>query len=209
MSLECCGRLLGYLQRHYHVLLLSLLCYFASIISLYPPSSHIFSTYLLNRVVCWCCVDSCLDLGSGMMAMVNPLPLRKLPLCCCFHTYPLILLTTIQDKTIDTFPLRSTYSGENTNFYTKYFNSHPPPPPMCKIEKWKGVLELLTNLKSFPSNFLAFVNTTVLAGMLRPRANVSVAKRAWKEQSQSTTTTLQDSIVNFSACKESGYTYFD
>ena len=148
-------------------------------------------------------------LGSGMMAMVNPLPLRKLPLCCCFHTYPLILLTTIQDKIIDTFPLRSTYLGENTNFYTKYFNSHLP--LMCKIEKWKEVLELLTNLKSFPSNFLAFVNTTVLAGMLRPRANVSVAKRAWKEQSQSTTTTttLQDSIVNFSACKESGYTYFD
>ena len=61
-------------------------------------------------------------------------------------------------------------------FYTKYFNSHLP--PLCKIEKWKEVLELLTNLKSFPSNFLAFVNTTVLAGMLRPRANVSVAKRA-------------------------------
>lgn len=66
VSLECCGRLLGDLQRHYHVLLLSLLCYFASIISLYPPSSHIFSTYLLNRVACWCCVDSCLELGSGI-----------------------------------------------------------------------------------------------------------------------------------------------
>lgn len=64
------------------------------------------------------------------------------------------------------------------------------------MQNWKveEVLELLTNLKSFPSNFLAFVNTTVLAGMLRPRANVSVAKRAWKEQSQSTTTKLQDSI---------------
>lgn len=187
-------------------------CYpcFAILLPSYPytlPPSHIFSTYLLNRVVCWCCVDSCLELGSGMVAMVNLLPLRKLPLCCCFHTSPLILLTTIQDKTIDTFPLRSTYSGENTNFYTKYFNSHLP--PLCKIEKWKEVLELLTNLKSFPSNFLAFVNTTVLAGMLRPRANVSVAKRAWKEQLQSTTTKLQDSIVNFSACKESGYTYFD
>ena len=111
---------------------------FATLLPSYPytlPPSHIFSTYLLNRVVCWCCVDSCLDLGSGMMAMVNPLPLRKLPLCCCFHTYPLILLTTIQDKTIDTFPLRSTYSGENTNFYTKYFNSHPPPPP--HVQNWK------------------------------------------------------------------------
>ena len=115
-------------------------CYpcFATLLPSYPyplPPSHIFSTYLLNRVVCWCCVDSCLDLelGSGLMAMVNPLPLRKLPLCCCFHTYPLILLPTIQDKIIDTFPLRSTYSGENTNFYAKYFNSHLP--PMCKIEK--------------------------------------------------------------------------
>ena len=117
-------------------------CYpcFATLLPSYPytlPPSHIFSTYLLNRVVCWCCVDSCLDLGSGvwglgsgMMAMVNPLPLRKLPLCCRFHTYPLILLTTIQDKTIDTF--------QNINFYTKYFNSHLP--PKCQSEKWKEVL---------------------------------------------------------------------
>ena len=114
---------------------------FATLLPSYPytlPPSHIFSTYLLNRVVCWCCVDSCLDLGSGMMAMVNPLPLRKLPLCCCFHTYPLILLTTIQDKTIDTFPLRSTYSGENTNFYTKYFNSHSISPQCAKLKSGRG-----------------------------------------------------------------------
>ena len=37
---------------------------------------------------------------------------------------------------------------------------------------------LLTHLKSFPSNFLALVKTTVLAGMFRPRANVSVANNA-------------------------------
>ena len=41
---------------------------------------------------------------------------------------------------------------------------------------------VLTNLKSFPSNFRAFVNTTVLAGMLRPRANVSVANKAWQKK---------------------------
>ena len=77
-------------------------------------------------------------LGSGMMAMVNPLPLRKLPLCCCFHTYPLILLTTIQDKTIDTFPSRSTYSGENTNFYPKYFHSHSISPQCAKLKSGRG-----------------------------------------------------------------------
>ena len=43
-------------------------------------------------------------------------------------------------------------------------------------------LMVLTNLKSFPSNFRAFVNTTVLAGMLRPRANVSVANKAWQKK---------------------------
>ena len=41
---------------------------------------------------------------------------------------------------------------------------------------------VLTNLKSFPSNFRALVNTTVLAGMLRPRANVSVANKAWQKK---------------------------
>ena len=33
----------------------------------------------------------------------------------------------------------------------------------------------LTHLNSLPSNFRALVNTTVLAGMFSPRANVSVA----------------------------------
>lgn len=42
-------------------------------------------------------------------------------------------------------------------------------------------VHVLTNLKSLPSNFRAFVNTTVLAGMLRPRANVSVANRAYQK----------------------------
>ena len=36
----------------------------------------------------------------------------------------------------------------------------------------------LTHLKSFPSNFLALVNNTVLAGIFRPIANVSVANKA-------------------------------
>jgi hypothetical protein len=39
-------------------------------------------------------------------------------------------------------------------------------------------LTLLTHLKSLPSNFRGFVNTTVLAGMFKPRANVSVANNA-------------------------------
>lgn len=37
---------------------------------------------------------------------------------------------------------------------------------------------LLTHRKSFPSNFRAFVNKTVLAGMLIPIAKVSVANKA-------------------------------
>jgi len=51
-----------------------------------------------------------------------------------------------------------------------------------KLHCWfcDAKLSILTNLKSFPSNFLAFVNTTVLAGMLRPRAKVSVANKAFQ-----------------------------
>ena len=37
-----------------------------------------------------------------------------------------------------------------------------------------------THLKSFPSNFLALVNSTVLAGIFKPIANVSVANNAYK-----------------------------
>ena len=40
-----------------------------------------------------------------------------------------------------------------------------------------------SNLKSFPSNFWVDVNRTVLAGMLRPMAKVSVAKRAFNKPS--------------------------
>ena len=43
-----------------------LLCFCHIPIPSPPPPSHIFITYLLNRVVCWCCVDSCLELGSGV-----------------------------------------------------------------------------------------------------------------------------------------------
>lgn len=41
-------------------------------------------------------------------------------------------------------------------------------------------LLIQTHRKSLPSNFRQFVNRTVLAGMLRPIAKVSVAKRAYK-----------------------------
>ena len=37
-----------------------------------------------------------------------------------------------------------------------------------------------THLKSFPSNFLALVNSTVLAGIFKPIAKVSVANNAYK-----------------------------
>lgn len=44
--------------------------------------------------------------------------------------------------------------------------------------------KLHTHLKSFPSNFLALVKTTVLAGMLSPRAKVSVANSALMRPSE-------------------------
>ena len=43
------------------------------------------------------------------------------------------------------------------------------------------VVHLHTHLKSLPSNFLAPENSTVLAGMFRPKANVSVANKAYDE----------------------------
>ena len=39
-------------------------------------------------------------------------------------------------------------------------------------------INIHTHLKSFPSNLRALVNSTVLAGMFKPMANVSVANKA-------------------------------
>ena len=44
----------------------------------------------------------------------------------------------------------------------------------------------LTVRNSFPSNFCVFVKTTVRAGILRPRANVSVANNACGREKKKT-----------------------
>ena len=68
-------KLLGQIKRHYHMLLLFLLCYFAlfdSLPSSLPPSlpsASWVSIHSTLHVVCECCVNSFPQMRSGLFAM--------------------------------------------------------------------------------------------------------------------------------------------
>ena len=75
----------GGLQGHCHVLLLELRCWScsASLLACFlpPPPSHIFlGKYQFHTLVfpVQCCVDRCLEVGCGSVAMVTSLLLRRL-----------------------------------------------------------------------------------------------------------------------------------
>ena len=73
------GRVQGGLQGHCHVFCWSFALLACLLACFFPPSlPHLWGKYQFHTLVFQCCVDRCLEVGCGSVAMVTSFLLRRL-----------------------------------------------------------------------------------------------------------------------------------